>query len=1424
MKKPRIISACLSVALSMALLIGICPGHAKAEPGELTYFVPNNQYAVISEANISSWWATAMKFNEINNNGGWHFEWMTDGVGVRQGLNQSFPLSDLRLEFDNLENEGGQASFAILLLDTMTAQGGNMDPVQPAGGLALLAVDVADGEIRFENDGIGFNENNQLRYVDDGTVLLKNERLGYDNLKGKAFAISFHEAADGAFEIRVDIEGQEPLTSTQNLTAKMLASVTYLSNLQNVYVGLSNGRGNTGTTKLDFTAVGYAAGTSEPEDPTEFQWFAPSSQYGFISNSDISSWWGSNLELTNLSDNGGIRWKCQHNGVGMRQGWKQSFGLDGLSLKFANLDNEQGKASLLIYLSDSPTQTMDPSTNTCATDFALLALDTEDGQLRFENAGATDSNGSIRIREDGTVLLEDDLLKYASLEGREFTITFSRGEAGYSIEVKVGDKSVTGTDVLTDEMIEDLTYLKKHDRIYVGLGNCNGNAGWTTIDLLGIGPFEKTEITRQELTLDNVAGTNYWTDKLACDASPEGGVRYTFTDAFRNIRLGINQAASLNGMYLKLNNIKKTGSLSPRVLLVLSGTQDDETKDGMLGLIIDTDTGTLRLNRTRDLKDPSREDVLLTNDALKYENIADREIVLRTFARDGGGYDLSLWIGTDEPLEATVTAEMLEQSTLVTQYDNLYLTIHPGAGQDLNLNQSFSVDIVEYWSSLISANMVMEAIDAIGEVSLENASALRYARSLYDQLPNTDKLDVLNIARLLEAENRFAELARVADSELVRMSTGNAKLTGSVNADIQATMEGWSSQFWLENLQNGGVRFNFNGSQRNMRDGYSGTVDLNGLFLQFDRFTAQSADNAQLALMIGNGDTWGVQYSDSLGKYPLTLVLDANAGTLTAMPADEVVIKNDALKLENIAGARFSYEFSGRDDGGYDLTVKVGGETMTGVISFEAVNAAAMLTAADACDVMLTAWNNGSVYTVDFIGLKQNKLTADDVMALIDSIGLVGIDSGEAIDAALAAYEELDDRVKGSVENYDSLMRMQNYYLGLDRDAMIADTEALIDEIGSVGYKSGEAIRAAQTAFDRLNAEQKAEVSNAAVLEQAVETYAELSYDKIIYESYANAISPRWSETPNFGDVWKDTYYTVEENDAFRINFVNAIRDVRNGPAFAMSLDGLIMRIANITPDQNGDGTGTKVSIQMGTRDNNYRGGVNLTAFALVIDTYEGAIYGYPGNRLMLQCDELKQENLTGKEILFHITETEEELYRMEVRIDGKSFYTVIPTSLIDNSNIALNPDSVMIALSPWVNNEDGTTDSSPHTFSVDFLSCQSTGKYAFEDLYDLIDRIDLLPASVSKSDEENVLALSELYRALPRSMRAYVSNYDKLAAALNQLYEMNADDVTAWDNEAYTQPDTGERNAIPLLLGMFAAGAAALALTLLLKRRTARS
>ena len=116
----------------------------------------------------------------------------------------------------------------------------------------------------------------------------------------------------------------------------------------------------------------------------------------------------------------------------------------------------------------------------------------------------------------------------------------------------------------------------------------------------------------------------------------------------------------------------------------------------------------------------------------------------------------------------------------------------------------------------------------------------------------------------------------------------------------------------------------------------------------------------------------------------------------------------------------------------------------------------------------------------------------DAVEKLIDAIGTVTLDSGEAIKAARGAYDALTEEQKELVGNYQTL---------LDAEAKLADLKAadavekLIDAIGTVTLDSEEAIKAARGAYDALTEEQKAQVGNYQTLLDAEAKLAQLKKD-----------------------------------------------------------------------------------------------------------------------------------------------------------------------------------------------------------------------------------------------------------------------------------------------------------------------------------------
>ena len=116
----------------------------------------------------------------------------------------------------------------------------------------------------------------------------------------------------------------------------------------------------------------------------------------------------------------------------------------------------------------------------------------------------------------------------------------------------------------------------------------------------------------------------------------------------------------------------------------------------------------------------------------------------------------------------------------------------------------------------------------------------------------------------------------------------------------------------------------------------------------------------------------------------------------------------------------------------------------------------------------------------------------DAVEKLIDAIGTVTLDSEEAIKAARGAYDALTDAQKELVGNYQTLLDAEVKLA----DLQAADAvEKLIDAIGTVTLDSGEAIKAARDAYDALTDAQKELVGNYQTLLDAEAKLAQLKKD-----------------------------------------------------------------------------------------------------------------------------------------------------------------------------------------------------------------------------------------------------------------------------------------------------------------------------------------
>ena len=142
------------------------------------------------------------------------------------------------------------------------------------------------------------------------------------------------------------------------------------------------------------------------------------------------------------------------------------------------------------------------------------------------------------------------------------------------------------------------------------------------------------------------------------------------------------------------------------------------------------------------------------------------------------------------------------------------------------------------------------------------------------------------------------------------------------------------------------------------------------------------------------------------------------------------------------------------------------------------------------------------------------------VKELIDAIGEVTLDSGDAIDAARTAYDKLPEAKKALVDNYEKLTAAEEAYTALVDAAAAKAVDDLIDAIGEVTADSGDAIKAARAAYDALTDTQKELVKNYEELTAAEEAYTNL-VDAAAAKAVDDLIDAIGEVTADSGDAIK---------------------------------------------------------------------------------------------------------------------------------------------------------------------------------------------------------------------------------------------------------------------------------------------------------------
>ena len=652
-------------------------------------------------------------------------------------------------------------------------------------------------------------------------------------------------------------------------------------------------------------------------------WFVPDEPHQIIHSDEATGWWGSAWGYKTAYLGNGLHFETKFPGTAVRTGFTQTFALDGLTFDFANMSNEQSKAVITMLLSASTYFTFDPSfsgeNNTLD-----VALDTVNGRI---------------VLEDGTVLLENEALKYANLAGKAFTVAFRKDDDGYRVTVDVDNDTLVGTTAFTSAMIAACSDIRDEEHIVVGVAGGAGSEGLTGFDLRRIGGAKKASVkgtgalTAADLAIS--AANNFWPERLALQDAPTGGARMLFYNtAITNVRNGTYASAKMDGLYLKVNNISAIRANNPNNLpeIAFVFTNNDAytnwtAADQMVALVLDTRNGKLRYSS--DAKFLNETHVILSDEALKYKNIAQREVVLRLFKSDNGSYKVQVEIEGKEPLIGTLPAAYVEGSPFLTDPNQAKLVITPAIPEGAGMPgmAEFMIDVVEYFSS------------AEGE-----------SGGTEDSDPDITRIEGMTY-----------------------LDTSKLKIYGSTNSEIIGTKQAWAQSGGLivTNLKTG-VRMAFsNAVAVGHREGYADKLALDRTELTFRRLKG-----GDFGLVFGNQDNI---YPIAFGPNTLMLAYSASGQKIYAQA-------NDGTTADVITGIApqvlednlFTYYFEDNKQGGYTLKVTAGENTYTGTIPANVISACGV-SDFGAVEMSVNPVTTGDSFTIDFIGLRRLEDSDPDI-------------------------------------------------------------------------------------------------------------------------------------------------------------------------------------------------------------------------------------------------------------------------------------------------------------------------------------------------------------------------------------------------------------------------------------------------------------
>ena len=490
------------------------------------------------------------------------------------------------------------------------------------------------------------------------------------------------------------------------------------------------------------------------------------------------------------------------------------------------------------------------------------------------------------------------------------------------------------------------------------------------------------------------------------------------------------------------------------------------------------------------------------------------------------------------------------------------------------------------------------------------------------------------------------------------------------------------------------------------------------------------------------------------------LSADLKAGASYKYNFNIVATETAGYRLTTVAVRDYSAASDGTDGlyvvfNGADDQIRIGYEYTTNS-SLIAVASGLGLTAAGTYEVEIIStpdaievYLNGSVVPFYDFSTGQYNTTSIAVSGLKD--GKAGFNAqGNVLDAKItdiAIYGESDPHIVEPPIDTEAVENVIN----------------LINAIGTVTKESGSAIAAARTAYNALNDDEKALITNIDVLLEAETVYNQLnaSQDIMLYSlSATDAMGfNHWPASVKIADV---------TGGGIAFTWKNAGTNMRQGINRGVKLDGLhavfsgyeatsgTKQIAVYFADIDPQESYTQLNEQNGYQP-----------LALIINTADGTLGiaalgdGYPIT-VIASSDALKYDALAGKEWSLFMDDNGNGSFT--VTVNGVS--GVITADMLSSCNKLTQYEDVYLTVCPW--DWNGITNASLNLISLHDGDSACANDLTAEEMNDVLELIEKIKAIgiVTAESIDAIEACEADYAALNDIQKGCVINYNVLLAA----------------------------------------------------------